>query len=142
MLVILMKSMYRVVYNVSEVYSDNSNSDSLAIIETSDSSHLQYGSTGSSSPGCSTSNSPLLLLLVVLMTLPANILWNFCSSFLTDDLLERIVEETNKYASDFIESNELPSHSRVRRWKPCNLEEMKIFLAITIVMTEHFPSKM
>ena len=45
------------VYNVSEVCSDKSNSDSLVIIESADSAHPQDDPTSSCSSGCSTSNS-------------------------------------------------------------------------------------
>ena len=60
---------------------------------------------------------------------------DFFQLFLTDNMLERIVEETNRYANDFIESNELPPHSRVQQWKNCSLDEIKKFAAITIGIT-------
>ena len=59
----------------------------------------------------------------------------FVQLFLTDDILDRIVKETNKYASDYIDKTDLSPHSRARSWKPCTRKELKKFLAITIAMS-------
>ena len=125
-------------YTTTTVCLDSSSNVSLDAIESSISSCPEYGSSGSSaylSPEYSTSNSsPSSPGCTVDMSGKDPV--KFLQLFLTDNLLKRIVEETNRYANDFIESNELPPHTRrVRRWKPCSLDEMKNFLAITVGMT-------
>ena len=60
---------------------------------------------------------------------------DFVQLFLTDELLQVMIAETNKYAKDYIDSHNLPPKSRVCKWKPCTMNEMKKFLAITIGMT-------
>lgn len=62
----------------------------------------------------------------------------------TDEILEGILEQTNLFAEQFIESHELPCHSQVqqrRRSSPHDVDELRKFLALTIVMgLVSFPS--
>ena len=60
---------------------------------------------------------------------------DFVQLFLTCTILENIVSETNRYADDYIQSHNLPRNSRVHKWKPCNLDDIKRFIAIIIGMT-------
>ena len=52
--------------------------------------------------------------------------------FITDELLDLIVTETNRYADQNIEA---PSaSSRKKDWKPLSREELLRFIAITVLM--------
>jgi len=46
---------------------------------------------------------------------------DFLPLFLTEEIIDRIVAETKKYANDYIDSHILPPNSRVRKWKPCTI---------------------
>lgn len=52
----------------------------------------------------------------------------FYRLFLTDEIIDKIVLETNKYAAKNIESENLKQNSRAKLWKPTNREEMMTFL--------------
>ncbi|XP_033729312.1 piggyBac transposable element-derived protein 4-like [Pecten maximus] len=53
----------------------------------------------------------------------------------TDNILEMIVEETNRYAATYIQTHtDLPSHSRYRKWTDTTVGEMKAFIGMTIAM--------
>lgn len=55
--------------------------------------------------------------------------------FVGDDLLSHIVEETNRYADQHIANSADPSpSSRVTRWKPVNVDELKVFIALIFSM--------
>lgn len=60
---------------------------------------------------------------------------DFAQLFLSDEILQKLVDETNLFADQFISSNDLPPRSRVREWKPCTLVDMKKFLALIIAMS-------
>lgn len=62
-------------------------------------------------------------------------------AFFDDELLDLIVEETNRYAEHCIrvkssesQDGKLPPSSRLRAWTPTNITEVKAFLAIQISM--------
>ena len=61
---------------------------------------------------------------------------DYFSLLVTDDMLEHIVSQTNLSAQQYISTNDLAPHSRVRRWSKStnDLCELKRFLAIIIVM--------
>lgn len=61
---------------------------------------------------------------------------DYLSLLVTDDMLEHIATQTNLCAQQFISSNDLAPHSRVRRWSKGvhDLSELKRFLSIIIVM--------
>ena len=74
-------------------------------------------------PGCSASvdgSSPL----------------SFFSLLMTSTILQTIVDQTNLYAQQFIDSRDLGPHSRARRWakRVFDISELFRFLAILIVM--------
>ncbi|XP_068118319.1 piggyBac transposable element-derived protein 4-like [Hyperolius riggenbachi] len=52
--------------------------------------------------------------------------------FVNDDFLQFIVEQTNLYAAQFIESH--PRSTYTRKWTPTNLPELKVFLGLTFNM--------
>ena len=53
---------------------------------------------------------------------------------ITDEVLEIVVDETNRYANQFFQSaGALPSQSRANNWKPLTLPELKVFLGLTLL---------
>ena len=56
--------------------------------------------------------------------------------FVGDDVIKHIVDQTNKYAADFIRisSFRLKAMSRVHQWVETNNAEMKTFLGLTMLM--------
>ena len=58
----------------------------------------------------------------------------FFQLFMNDEILEHLVEQTNLYAEQSIDSqtakNEQLPHSRSKAWKPVNISEMKKFLGL------------
>ena len=61
---------------------------------------------------------------------------DFFKLSVTDAMLDHIVEQTNIYAQQYIETATLPPHSRVHGWnkKVHNRAELKEFLAMIITM--------
>ena len=61
---------------------------------------------------------------------------DFFQLFVTDAMLETVVEQTNLFAQQFIDSHDLARRSRVQQWErsPHDLVELKKFLAMTIIM--------
>ena len=61
---------------------------------------------------------------------------DFFQLFVTDDILEAIVEQTNLFAQQYIDSHELSRRSRVQQWakSPHDVVELKKFLALIIIM--------
>ena len=51
-----------------------------------------------------------------------------------DEILNIVVEETNRYADQFFlsKAGTLPTHSRANNWKPLTIPELKIFLGLTL----------
>ena len=60
--------------------------------------------------------------------------YDFFHLFVDDDILSHIVIETNRFAEQFIQGNEIRRRSRVNHWTPTNKEEMKQFIGLTILM--------
>ncbi|RVE52535.1 hypothetical protein evm_002929 [Chilo suppressalis] len=54
--------------------------------------------------------------------------------FLTEDIIKKMVIETNNYAAQFIENNNLKSKSRSNQWNSTNYDEMLRFLGVIMVM--------
>ena len=61
---------------------------------------------------------------------------DFFQLYITDEVIDRIVTETNLYAEQFIEKEHrnLRHHSLVHQWKPANRGEMLSLLGIMIMM--------
>ncbi len=61
---------------------------------------------------------------------------DFVQLFVTDEILQAIVEQTNLFAQQFMDSHELPRRSQARQWdkSPHCLAELKKFLAAVIIM--------
>lgn len=54
--------------------------------------------------------------------------------FLTDEILDKMVLETNSYAENFVTGSDLKNKSRFKSWKPTDREEMLKFFGIILVM--------
>ncbi|KAK0039718.1 piggyBac transposable element-derived protein 4 [Biomphalaria pfeifferi] len=63
---------------------------------------------------------------------------DYVNLFLTDDIVNLVVNETNKFARQFIEDNhenlETTPRSRVHKWTPISNEEFRAFLGVTMNM--------
>ncbi|XP_061637356.1 piggyBac transposable element-derived protein 4-like [Phyllopteryx taeniolatus] len=59
---------------------------------------------------------------------------DFLELFLTDELLQRIADQTNLYATQYFQaqSESLP-HSRVHAWKPVSVPELKTFFGLSFL---------
>nr|XP_009859952.1 piggyBac transposable element-derived protein 4-like [Ciona intestinalis] len=51
----------------------------------------------------------------------------------TDELLTLVVEETNRYAAQYLQKTPLSSKSRAHNWKPVDAEELSLFLGLTLL---------
>jgi hypothetical protein len=54
--------------------------------------------------------------------------------FITDEIIDLMVRETNRYAEQHIETQKLTKRSKTLHWKPTTNEEMLKFLGIIIEM--------
>lgn len=54
--------------------------------------------------------------------------------FVTDEIINKMVEETNKYAETYIQSATLKNASRAKKWIPTDYNEMCVFMGILITM--------
>ncbi|XP_008181189.1 piggyBac transposable element-derived protein 4-like [Acyrthosiphon pisum] len=61
----------------------------------------------------------------------------FFKAFVSEFLLGKVAFETNRYAKQYIQSNEISHQSRVNAWKDTNVDEMYTFLATTILMSRN-----
>lgn len=61
---------------------------------------------------------------------------HFFSMLVTDDMLDNIVEQTNLYASQYVDTHTITPRSRVQQWsrQEFDRDELKKFLALVIVM--------
>ncbi len=59
---------------------------------------------------------------------------DFLSLFLTDDFWNLITNETNRYAHQFLNSQQLKPNSRFHAWYDVSVSEMKAFLALHLCM--------
>ena len=54
--------------------------------------------------------------------------------FVTDEVVDCIVAETNRYASQVIDSQTITRKSRLNVWQPTDRAEMRKFLGIVMLM--------
>lgn len=59
---------------------------------------------------------------------------SFLKLFVSDEFMEILVQQTNIYAGRRSQSENVSRNSRLKQWRPVNLAEMKVFLAIIISM--------
>lgn len=59
---------------------------------------------------------------------------DYIKLFLTDDIIQVLVRETNTYAQQYKAAHNLTPHSRVNRWMPTDNEEMTKFIATLWLM--------
>ena len=48
----------------------------------------------------------------------------------TDELLEKVVEETNRYASQYLSANPLSPSAQAKLWKNVDKDELMVFLGL------------
>jgi Transposase IS4 len=82
--------------------------------------------------GASGINGDLLSLCEQQTELPTSL--DFFSIFIHQDLIDLLVRETNRYADQHITNTNSSPGSRVHQWQPTNANEMKLFLAISMLM--------
>ena len=59
---------------------------------------------------------------------------DFFHLFFTDEAYQLLVEQTNLYAHQYIEQNpNLGPHSLAKRWVDVTVEDMKLFIALTLL---------
>ena len=54
--------------------------------------------------------------------------------FITDEIIDLVVRETNRYAEQYFQTHETTSRSKFRQWKATTDQEMLKFLGIIIQM--------
>ena len=54
--------------------------------------------------------------------------------FVTNDVVDLIVDETNRFATQVLQSQIVTRRSRLKAWSPTNRDEMKRFFGIVIYM--------
>ena len=60
---------------------------------------------------------------------------DFVKLYLTDELMNLIVEETNQFANQFLQGENVdPENSYLRQWTPVTVAEMKKFIGILLFM--------
>ncbi|XP_069176297.1 piggyBac transposable element-derived protein 4-like [Procambarus clarkii] len=59
---------------------------------------------------------------------------DYFTAYFDEPLVEHLVRETNKYASDLIDEEELFDYSRLQRWKDTTVGEMYVFLTLCMLM--------
>ncbi|XP_065185884.1 piggyBac transposable element-derived protein 4-like [Sycon ciliatum] len=62
--------------------------------------------------------------------------YDFVKLFFTPELWDLLVVETNRYATQYLatRSQDLPRHSRLRKWTPVTVPEMKMFMSLYLLM--------
>ncbi len=59
---------------------------------------------------------------------------DFFLLFWSDDVMQLIVDETNRYATTLLNNSNVTRNSRISHWKPLDIVELKHFLASVIFM--------
>ena len=59
---------------------------------------------------------------------------SFLKLFVSDAFLETVVQQTNLYAERRVQSDDVSHSSRLKKWSPVILAEIKTFLALVIIM--------
>jgi hypothetical protein len=54
--------------------------------------------------------------------------------FITDEIIDLMVRETNRYAEQYLQAHQVSRRSKYREWKPATDEEMLKFFGIIIEM--------
>lgn len=60
--------------------------------------------------------------------------YRFFNLIITDELLQHIIEETNRCAEEVFLSEKTAEKSRITTWKPFTLSEIKVFFALLLHM--------
>ena len=59
---------------------------------------------------------------------------DYYKQYLTDNLLNSFVAETNRYAQSWIQGHNLRRYSRAHKWRDIMFDEMKVFIGLTLLM--------
>ena len=59
---------------------------------------------------------------------------SYFTIFFTDNIVEGIVAETNRYAEESIAHAELLPHSRANRWRPISTDELWLVFGVVFAM--------
>ena len=59
---------------------------------------------------------------------------DFVKLYFTEQVIDLVVIQTNRYAEQYIASHVLPPHSSVNRWHPTDRDEMYTFLGLSVLM--------
>lgn len=70
----------------------------------------------------------------ILETMPDATPYQFFSLFVGDDVINLIVNETNRYAQQLIQNKNLKRKARLKRWTPTDASEIRNFLGILLWM--------
>ena len=57
---------------------------------------------------------------------------DYFSLYFDNDIIDYIVTETNRFADQFLEQNEITPSSRAQEWRETNPNEMRVFLAVLL----------
>jgi len=59
---------------------------------------------------------------------------DFFKLYVTDDIVDMIVQQTNLYAAQYIANNTIPPHSAVNQWRDTDRDEMYTFFGLIVLM--------
>ena len=54
--------------------------------------------------------------------------------YFTEQVIDLVVMQTNRYAEQYIASHVLPPHSSINRWHPTDRDDMYTFLGLSVLM--------
>jgi len=59
---------------------------------------------------------------------------DFVKLYFTEQVIDLVVMQTNRYAEQYIASHVLPPHSSINRWHPTDRDDMYMFLGLSVLM--------
>lgn len=60
--------------------------------------------------------------------------YDYFSMYLTDQIFDSMVEETNRFAAQYIASTDLRDKSNAKNWQPTDAAEMRVFWGLLLLM--------
>ncbi|CAG4952090.1 unnamed protein product [Colias eurytheme] len=63
--------------------------------------------------------------------------FEFFEHFCSKDLLQKIANCTNKYHQNFVRHTDLRTYSRLQQWRDVTIDDLYIFLAVTMLFTRN-----
>jgi len=61
----------------------------------------------------------------------------YFEAFMSEFVLGKVVFETNRYAEQYLKKEDIAPKSRMKHWKPTNIEELYVFLATSMLMAHN-----